>query len=72
MTPNDNPFATAQDFVQRNEKIKRAMEIFEKAQKRYDESMSASFVLKPKAKGSNSISTKGNYNVYISGAGRGY
>lgn len=69
---NNNPFTTIKDFVQGNEKVKRTMEIFEKAQKKYDESMGAYFTPKSKVRGSNSISTKGNYNVYISGTGRGY
>jgi len=71
-TNNNNPFTTIKDFVQGNEKVKKTMETFEKAQKKYDESMGAYFTPKPKVKGSNSISTKGNYNVYISGTGRGY
>lgn len=71
-TKNNNPFATIKDFVQGNEKVKKTMETFEKAQKKYEESMGACFVPKSKTKGSNSISTKGNYNVYISGTGRRY
>jgi len=71
-TNNNNPFTTIKDFVQGNEKVKKTMETFEKAQKKYDESMGAYFIPKSKVKGSNSISTKGNYNVYISGTGRGY
>ncbi|OIP24403.1 hypothetical protein AUK11_03390 [bacterium CG2_30_37_16] len=70
--PN-NPFNTIKDFVQGNEKVKKAMEVFEKAQKKYEESVaSMSYTTKSKPKGSNSVSTKGNYNVYVSGTGRGY
>ena len=73
MSMTNNPFDTIKDFVQGNEKLKRALETFEKAQKKYDESVaSMSYPTKPKSKGSNSVSTKGNYNVYISGTGRGY
>lgn len=71
-TKNNNPFTTIKDFVQVNEKMKKTIEIFEKAQKKYDESMGFYSMPKSKVKGSNSISTKGNYNVYISGTGRGY
>lgn len=68
-----NPFDTIKDFVQGNEKVKKALEVFEKAQKKYEESVaSISYTRKSKPKGSNSVSTKGNYNVYISGTGRGY
>ena len=69
----NNPFDTIKDFVQGNEKVKKALEVSEKAQKKYDESVaSLSYTTKSKPKGSNSVSTKGNYNVYISGIGRGY
>lgn len=71
-TNSNNPFITIKDFVQGNEKVKRTIEVFEKAQKKYDESMGTYFSSKSKIKGSNSISTKGNYNVYISGSSRGY
>ena len=73
MSMTNNPFDTIKDFVQGNEKLKRALETFEKAQKKYDESVaSMSYRMKSKPKGSNSISTKGNYNVYVSGTSRGY
>ena len=72
ITNKNNPFTTIKDFVQGNEKVKKTMEIFEEAQEKYDESMGAYLAQKSKVKGSNSISTKGNYNVYISGTGRGY
>lgn len=69
----NNPFDTIKDFVQGNEKVKKALEVFEKTQKKYDESVtSLSYTTKSNSKGSNSVSTKGNYNIYISGNSRGY
>ena len=73
MLMTNNPFNTIKDFIQGNEKLKKTLETFEKAQKKYDESVaSMSYTTKSKPKGSNSASTKGNYNVYVSGTSRGY
>lgn len=61
---NNNPFDTIKDFVQGNEKVKKALEVFEKAQKKYEEPIaSISCTPKPKPRGSNSVSTKGGYNT---------
>lgn len=64
----NNPFTIIKDFLLSNEK----MDVYKKAQKKYDESMGVYFTPKSKVKGSNSISTEGNYNIYVSGIGREY
>ncbi len=70
---NNDPFNAINDFVQGDKKVKETMEVFKRAQKKYDESMNVITPVKSKPRGSNSTSTiKDNYNVYISGTGRGY
>lgn len=67
-----NPFATIKDFIQNNKEAEKALRIYKEAQEKCEEVKNIYSCTKSKVKGSNSISTKGNYNVYVSGTGRGY